>query len=230
MGAATRLATFNPDEGDEHPDLLDTVRDFHRRGHRKLVVKARAVKKGLWKLDFPDDEDLAADHVNDELGWSTVHHEGRPGAFLVQEHIPMTYEYRIFVISHVPVSGAGCIEEFVPLDRTATDAFDAQMRKDREQQDPVTDQVAVARLYEDFVKHVTQRVREERPDMRHYVVDLALDAHGCPVIVEFNGLRNAGFYANDVDQIIDRFYEQEPTRIDQLIPDPLAELLGKKSV
>lgn len=224
-GRQCTLTTYNPDAGDSHPDLLETVRHFHARDHRKLVIKTRAMKKGLWKLDLPDDEDLAVAHVDEQLGWTAVHYEARPGAFLVQEHIPMTYEYRVFVINHALVTGAGCIEEFMPMDRSATGAFDAQMRKCRTAMDPVVGEPGIAQLYRDFAREVADRICVESPEMRHYVVDLALDGYGKPVIVEFNGFRNSGFYANDVGLIVDRFCEQEPIRRDHPIPDPLARFL-----
>jgi len=177
-------------------ELGGAIQQARRAGQGRIVVKAVFESKyGLWVLDLPatvtDAQALRA--VEDEVGWATVHADGNPHAFLVQGWVPMTHEYRVFVVGHVPVTGAGAIEEHTPLD--SIEAFDPQLRESRQGKTAVIVDRPRRDVLVGFAKRVAAELAAEEPGLVNYTLDVALGANNEPLIVELNGLMNSGLYA-----------------------------------
>ena len=179
-------------------ELYDVVRNLAEQGFPKVVVKVTKAKHGFAIIDVHrdiSDEDLS-DTLLDVLDWALVRASGRPEAFLVQGFVPMRFEYRMFVVDGRVVTGGACIEEFTPAQNLG-DAFDTRVREHRMVKSPVVDRPDVVSRLLTFAEQVVAEWLVERPDLRTAVIDVALDPDGNPLVVEFNGLLNAGLYASD---------------------------------
>lgn len=176
------------------------------RGVPEVVVKSAHRKTGVSRIrTAPDLETLrsrtSADYL---LCWTTTPDAAPMAGFLIQEWVPMTYEYRFFIVDGRTVTGAGCVEEFTPLNRLG-DTFDPQMRAHRGNgiasvtDSRVEECPVLAQRYLDFIAPIASELPE---GMNTVVVDVALDARtDTPLIVEFNTLPNSGLYASDVHAV-----------------------------
>lgn len=196
-GRITGIGGFN-DNSDDSSSMENTLKLIKESGAPKALLKRRHAKLPLLSVNLEDwqSEDSVMSALDPDSGWGLINDEGIKDAYLVQEVIPMTYEYRFFVINGKLVTGAGCVEEFTPLDNTGED-FDARMREHRSYECPSPVEVRpdlLAQLF-GFAKKVVAEVSVERPDFDRYVLDVALGKNNEPVIVEFNSESNAGFFA-----------------------------------
>ncbi|BDZ52713.1 hypothetical protein GCM10025867_49540 (plasmid) [Frondihabitans sucicola] len=160
----------------------------------KIMLSA---KYGIHHIQVPVDTAApkALDVVDESLVWALVHASGRPKSLLVQAHAVMTHEYRVFIVDHQPVTAAACIEEFTPLDNL--EPFDPQFRVHRSAGTPVIRDEAARDALVAFAVAVAAELRAEVPELRDYVMDVALGADSQPLVIELNGLQNAGLYASD---------------------------------
>lgn len=168
------------------------------QGVERGVLKAAQHKGGIWFLDLDPDPDVMTRRIQDTLDWAVVRLDGTEKALLAQEWIPMRHEYRLFVVDGVPVTGAGCIEEYTPLDHDPTRGeFDARTRRVRNDPDsPVEDRPDLAQDYRLFAQRVCD-------GQGTFVLDLATHADtGKTIVVELNALPNSGLYASDVDALM----------------------------
>lgn len=187
-------------------------------GHDRVFVKVAESKQGVtvWEAGQSAFE-LFGD------SWVLIQHGGCADAFLVQEFLPLRFEYRMFVIGHEVVCGAGRVVEHTPMDGTGQ--FSTFVREHAADvlggvPGPVVDRPDVVAQYVEFARHVVTQFQQETPDMLEYVLDVALGPHG-PVIVELNGVRNAGFYGNDAVAVAlarKRVREQHPDVFSRPIP------------
>lgn len=185
--------------------------DFHgallwmcHRGIDRVVVKSSNRKSGVSLIGVsPRLPDLRGALARDDmLCWGSTPDAAPMDGFLIQEWVPMTYEYRFFVVDGQLVSGAGCVEEFTPLDRIGNSPFDPQIRRTRgngvasDADSAVELRPDLVRRYRSFLSPIAGALPSE---MGTVVVDVALDAGtDKPLIVEFNTLPNSGLYASDV--------------------------------
>lgn len=185
--------------------------DFHgallwmcHRGIDRVVVKSSSRKAGVSLLDVsPRLSDLRNALTRDDmLCWCSTPDAAPMGGFLIQEWVPMTYEYRFFVVDGQLVSGAGCVEEFTPLDHLGDSPFDSQVRRTRgngvasDADSDVETRPDLVRRYREFLSPIVPALPQV---MSTVVVDVAMDARTEePLIVEFNTLPNSGLYASDV--------------------------------
>ncbi|WIB65860.1 ATP-grasp domain-containing protein [Curtobacterium sp. MCBD17_040] len=180
-------------------ELVDAVRQVAAQGYREVVVKVTRAKYGIAAIDIAPhhtDADIEA-ALSDGLDWALVSQGGRPDAFLVQGRVPMRFEYRVFVVGGVPVTGAGCIEEHTPANHR-WDRFDTRVREHRsDPHSPVVEDPVLVRRLVQFAGEVAKQWKAERPDLGTAVIDVALDGEGEPLVVEFNGLLSSGLYASD---------------------------------
>lgn len=208
-GRVTGLGGFS-DLPDESSSIETTLAIIKRSGANEALLKRRHAKLSLIRLPLdnwnPGDSFFSCVGEND--GWALINDEGLKNAYLVQEVIPMRFEYRFFVIGGKVVTGAGCVENLTPLDNDGS-AFDDNMKEFRvsQQLSPVEPHPEILSQYLAFAERVVEEIREERPDFDRYVLDVALGRDGSPVIVELNSESNAGFYACNPQLITDALYE-----------------------
>ena len=200
--------------------LLGTVREMAQTSADGSVwVKSMAsAKAGIWRVAPDPDPDsflglvahqnrddagqigTGCDHehdpVIDGLWGDLLRFEEQRDHYLVSAHVPMRHEYRVFVVDGVPVCGAGCLVERTPLDHyPAHGPFDPFTRADRYDHDEP------AQARPGLVAELVEAARPVAAALRaagcsHCVVDMARGPAG-PVLVEVNGLENAGLYACD---------------------------------
>lgn len=120
-----------PDEASSCEQAIDLMAAFAQRGHREVIVKHVRAKHGLWRIPTSTDPAENLRTLTDALGWSLIGLDGTAHGLGIQQVIPMTYEYRIFIVNGHPVTGAGCIEEHTPLDADETAPFSPLMRARR---------------------------------------------------------------------------------------------------
>lgn len=190
--------------GSECPeDFYGALLWMWHRGVPEVVVKSAHRKTGVSRIrTAPDVETLRARTAADDLlCWTTTPDAAPMEGFLIQEWVPMTHEYRFFIVDGRTVTGAGCVEEFTPLNRLG-DTFDPQMRAHRGNgiasvaDSRVELRRDLAQQYLDFIAPIAGELPE---GMNTVVVDVAMDARmDTPLIVEFNTLPNSGLYASDV--------------------------------
>ena len=185
-------------EGAPGPELFDAIRDIAAQGFEKVVVKVTKAKRGFSVIDVRPDirDDELTDVFHEDMEWALVREGGRAGAFLVQGFVPMRFEYRMFVVDGVVVTGAGCIEEHTPGNNRGV-AFDTQVREHRICKSPVEDRPELVSKLLTFAQKVADEWTAERPDLRTTVIDVALGSDDEPLVVEFNGLLNSGLYSSD---------------------------------
>lgn len=140
--------------------------------------------------------------------WANVSMEGTAGSLLVQEFVPMRFEYRFFVIGARVVTGAGCIEEHTPFDRRAREQgrFDSRAREHRGPSATIDDPELVARL-RDFALEVASDLDAEsgEGELDAYTLDVGLGPDDEPLVIELNPIDVAGFYASDPYEIASHY-------------------------
>lgn len=195
-------------------DLCTRITELHQAGIQKVVVKQAARKTGLVVIETSPSREKVVSRLlsEDALGWSLIRMAGTVGAFSLQEWIPMTYEYRLFVVDGDVITGAGNIEEYTPYNLyddfgnegyLASDlremGFDSRIRKYRGNQIAASHDSAPESKPDLVERYLLrgQELAEEHPGT--YTLDLALnEATDEIVVVELNTLPNSGFYASDV--------------------------------
>lgn len=133
------------------------------------------------------------------LEYGMVHLAGYSDIMQVQESVKMEYEYRIVMIDGEPVTGAGCVEEFTPLDNISD--FDVRARQTRAPRTSITEMPkGLLEKYIELAKEFSNDIYNEA-GLRNYVLDLCT-INGKPSVVELNSCYNFGFYACNVDKIV----------------------------
>jgi hypothetical protein len=188
-GRVTYLAGFRSPS----MEVAEAMSMLAEAGHNEVFVKATKAKHGFWRIPAFADQAKSEEVLLDATDWSMVSAEGSPNAFSVQEIIEMHYEYRVFVVNGVPVTGAGCIEEHTPLDNDGS-AFSPLVRRVRGSSDAIESRHDLADEYASFVAQVAAQAASAMP--QGYVVDVAM-SNGRPVVIEFNGITNSGLYATN---------------------------------
>lgn len=194
---------FNPDD----PEALDLYEEAHRLfGERRFLVKPTAAKKrpaATARLRSIG-EKLIFDCDHPAWEWADVSEEGLARTLLLQPVVSMHYEYRFFIVDGTPVAGAGCIEEFTPLNRTTTTqlegGFDTRVRKHRHGPHSTAiprSRVELVSNYLRFATEIAATLKDEDPQLDYYTLDLATGDQGQPLIIELNSAGAAGFYAAD---------------------------------
>lgn len=183
-------------------DLYDCLAQRYQTGHRKAFVKVNLPKYALFRIDIPSgDPRRIQDYIareHDDFALSTLHLAGRNNQFLVQEQVPMACEYRVVVVNHKPVAGAGCVEAFTPLDNEAT--WDPKVERLRNS-GHVERCPEVVEAYARYALEFAKAYQQERPGAANYTLDLALGPRGI-LVIELNPLKNYGLYAMDFEAIL----------------------------
>lgn len=172
------------------------LREYRDAGVTDAAIKSVSPKRfPLTVFPIAEGENPLPPFVEDSISECAFQLMGRPEAFILQSRINVQYEYRMFVVDGVPVTGAGNIEEFTPLDSTGA-AFDHRMRQFRGPRSEVQEQRERLERYRSFSSYVAAEFATE--GLVTYVLDVATDGDtGEPIIVELNGLLNSGLFASD---------------------------------
>lgn len=193
--AGRRVELADIATGDDR-DAERVIERFRADGVGRIYAKMRESK--ILNVIVEDHATLQGS-VGEDAVWTLIHHGGTQNSILIQEWIPMRFEYRIFVAGGLPVTGAGALVERTPLDNTGA-PFDPFVREHRRDGAPdyggtPVERPDLAATYLKFAQRVTAELRAEDPTLSEYVLDVALDQHGAPLIVELNACENAGFFA-----------------------------------
>lgn len=179
-------------------DLVERLVEMASRGKTNIFLKVTLPKFGIFRLTLPAgaSEEEVRTVLGDQMDYGLIYLEGLPGAFLVQETVPMYYEYRVFVVDGKAVTGAGAIEEHTPLDNRGL-AFSTMVREDRAARSDIEDSSALVRgLLLPFARMVIDQLSDEVPELQNYTLDVAVGADSRPLVVELNSMLNSGFYAS----------------------------------
>ena len=130
----------------------------------------------------------------EDMPWTVMQYEDVPDMFLLQEAITCRYEYRMFMVDGRPVTSAGCIEEYTPLNNEAV--FDPKMVEYRNKSEIVSDQ-SMANAYRDFAEQFGREFEQENGKGLDYCLDLCINADGKICVIELNPPTNCGLYACD---------------------------------
>lgn len=183
---------------DPETDIVAWLAARHRdHGIRRGVVKSAERKNGLWSIELDSDPEVVRDRLLTAMSWSFIRLEGREGALLAQDALELEFEYRLFVVDGVVISGAGCVEEFTPLDRELyAGPFDMRVRRNRGHLQGGPSEVENRpELVEALIAFGRDVARQHGGTI---VIDVAVDrGTGRPVVIELNDLPNSGLYASD---------------------------------
>jgi len=186
-------------------DIYRDVYEMAQQGVRRIFIKTAETKKGIWQLDI--DDTLTTSDIRNrlltELDWTLIRYEEVKNAFLVQEFVQMNYEYRLFVVDGSVVTASGCIEEYTPLNNRGN-AFDEVVRHTRiGNPSPVEFLPEVTAELVEFGSAVAKEMAAEEPEMYAFTLDVAMDKNGIPLVIERNGMLNAGLYASQPQRVSD---------------------------
>lgn len=191
-------------------NLITALVARHAAGVTHAVLKLAVRKTGLIKIELCADPQELYRRImgaDEDLTWTLISIMDRAGAVLAQDYIPMSYEYRLFVVDGELVSGAGCIVEHTPFNRVLphdpdTDAFSPLIRARRgnglvaDESTPVVSRPLLRNRYLAFGTALAAQYAGT------VVIDVAInEATDELLVVELNTLPNAGFYAADTDTI-----------------------------
>lgn len=182
-------------------DVVEWMAARHREhGIRRGILKAVARKNGVWSIELDSDPEVIRRRMVDAMDWTYMRLEEGQQTVLAQDAIDLQFEYRLFVVDGEVISGAGCVEEFTPLNRPVdAGLFDMRVRRVRGYFD--TEPTAVE-VRPDVVGRLIEFGRTvAREHGGTVVIDVALDvtgnAFGVPVVIEFNDIPNSGLYASN---------------------------------
>ncbi len=202
-----------PDDGDladiyDPASLAAAVKRLADAGIRSAFLKVNMPKYLVEPFEIPE---YPTDHqcsgvVIDILEYSLMQLEGRKDILSIQEAVPMRDEYRIVIIDGKPVAGAGCIVAHTPCENESERdfPFDPKVEGVRDSGQVVSDPDLIAE-YHRFAVAIAKEILEETGDdlWRGFVLDVARDASGKPLIVEINPLVNYGLYAMDTRAVLE---------------------------
>jgi hypothetical protein len=207
--AGRRIVLADALSGDEHDaDAVMARLAAERPDTEAFFVKARATKVLTTRARAGQ---TLIDAVREQHGegaeWAVIGMEGAHRPLVVQDYVPMRFEYRVFVAGNKPVTGAACVESHTPLDRLADPddplaAFDPVLREHRAAGAPVEVDRTVRDTLVAYARFVAGELADEVPAMRDYALDVALGPDDRPLVVELNGRTNAGFYASDPHALV----------------------------
>jgi hypothetical protein len=208
-GRKMSFATFDDGQGDTPLDenLIEQLKARRDAGDEFAMVKVCASKRGVTRIPLKGQTDKSiSKSLVDRFDWTLIETAGRKDAYLVQDFVAMTHEYRVFVVDGVPVAGAGCVEEHTPMDNDGS-AFDVKTRRYRttevgQPRDSVLARPDIVEAYRRALPLFVGDLIAARPEMRTFVVDLCM-VNGKPAIVELNGMRNSGEYALDYAAVLE---------------------------
>lgn len=212
-GRRVALCGFNL-EDEAAIELGDLRASWAADGIRRAFVKASRTKYLAFPVDLPE-VFRKEDAVFEVLDYGAMSLEGQRESLIAHEFVAMEYEDRVFVVGQRVVTAAGCVEEFTPADNSSR--FDSQLRRNRQAKAPVEGATHDRRTLTGFDRNAVKALALEVPAQEDYVIDVALDADGQPLIVELNSLLNSGLYASQPDLVTEALAARELSTSSQRI-------------
>lgn len=225
---AMEFAAYDDGEGGVEPDenMRNVLAKWRDEGKTDVFIKVNGSKRGVARIDTEGLTDPQIDNKLMEIfEWTLVEAAGRKDAFLLQEFSVMEHEYRVFVVDGKPVAGAGCIEEFTPLNNDGN-AFDQQTRRHRIaefcEKSAVTQSPDIVARYQAAAPAMAEAVCQGHPGLRTFVMDLCM-INDEVSIVEVNRARNCGLYAMNYGVVFDAIVEATQKKLLTLDPSAPVE-------
>lgn len=197
----------------EFASVESALQSIHAAGHRKAFIKTRFKGTAALYSLSEDPSSLWRDVANahDEWQWFLVSHEGMKDCLFIQEAFEPTREYRMIIVGDEPVTGAGCIEAFTPIDNDGED-FDPRMEPIRNLSNYVEDRETRDR-YLAFARDYAIAWAAENGPNACYSLDLAIDAASKQIVaIEMNPLLNLGLYACRPERMIQKLWVASQNR------------------
>jgi hypothetical protein len=197
-------------EDETATELGDVLAGWASNGVRRAFLKSSRVKYAAFPVDLPEGfrPEHGARAVFDELDYGAMSLEGQRESLIAQEFVTMEYEYRVFVVEQCAVTGAGCIEEYTPLDNNGY-AFDNKLRRNRSEMTDVELAPEIAGMLTGYARRAIEALAKEVPELEDYVIDVAMGADGQPLIIELNSLLNSGLYASQPTRVTEAMAARE---------------------
>lgn len=174
-------------------NIIPFLTELHELGFTHAVLKRTRTKTGIHRIPLFPSDDLNRRSLSAVDGWEFYRLDGKPDAWQAQAWVPMFDEYRLFVVDGELVAGAGCVEEFTPLEHRGQQ-FDTRVRDRRGRLQPGSQSISAdAASVEELVAFATPIARERGGT---FVLDVAHGTDG-PLVVEGNDISNAGVFAAD---------------------------------
>jgi len=137
-----------------------------------------------------------------------------PRFLLVQEEIRMSYETRFFVVDSNIVSASGRVIDCVPTQLSIDDPFHYAKKSVQHQSKSGDNQEVVDNTYYDsmfdYVEKIITTVEHHEKDTVTCVFDIAWSPDNqSPILVEVNGISNAGLYGCSAQAIYQKLYDND---------------------
>lgn len=135
-----------------------------------------------------------------------------PKYLMFQEVIDMEYETRFFIVEGKIVSGSGRVIDFVPDTTSHKDPFAYATKSVQHQSQSNDGQEVVTNPYYDKLYKLTQQIVQSLSTHEKHSPTCVIDVAWCrdknqPVLVEINGISNAGLYGGDAITIYKALYD-----------------------
>lgn len=173
-------------------DLQELVQASVSLGGNCVIKNMSRAKASMIGKIYAQTHRTSEEQIMDIYQYSLIQLEGDEA--IAQEFINMNYEYRVFVVNGVPITGAGCIEGNTPLENYLI--FDSKLQKIRGESSSSIQQKAATR-YWNFANEVTPQFEKE--GVLDYTLDLFIDDNDNIGIIELNPIHRSGFYAINYD-------------------------------
>jgi len=185
---------------DDHRSVHRAVESLHARGHRKVYLSSTWPKSLTYVVTLPDvaPRNLIAEALESPLSKELTRPLRGKRTFLVWSHVPMTHEYTFVAVNGEIVAGAGAVDRMTPLD--ADGQFNPIMER-RPGRDPAAPAPEVLDAYLPLARRFAALAAEEAPDLRHYLIDMAMGPNG-PIIRTLQPMLNFSLCGMDYGFIL----------------------------
>lgn len=207
-GRRTQLAHFPGEHGHSLPFLgngqpgvdIDTA----MAGFETVVIKQVWPAKSFPVTTVEVNGRSGQKVLMDTMEYHVLRFEGDQNALLLQEHIRMRYETRLFVINGKVVCGAGIVEEHTPQQSVCcvVNPIFEETRNDGTRL--VNHELALD--FNEEGQIIADAIKAES-GLDTYVLDLALDDDNAVIIVELNPIAQAGLYGICADLLMEGILE-----------------------
>ncbi|MCK5284197.1 MAG: ATP-grasp domain-containing protein [Alphaproteobacteria bacterium] len=202
------------------PDKANAINAFNDLFFHHIEKKFEEVEKMKNKHEYIDQKIKTMKEIMADMKYSRTLKNVEESCILIQEHIPMYNEYRVFIVDGKPVTGAGCIKALTPKNNQ-DNIFDPAIERIRGKEKALNKPDLVKR-YIEFATIVSKEFKAENPLCLHYTLDLATNDKDEIIVIELNSLYNMGLYACQYERLFEAILEtlgyQPSPRYEQQTP------------